>query len=118
MIKQLFIILMSNSMLETMTEQHRYRQKWLEEVGRYFEENRKTVQKMSCDRYKGLYEEEEARKENMQEIDMSEEKKIWKTIQKYMSEEENQKKKEYMKEYRKNQSNNVLQEKEEGNEQK
>ena len=110
---------MSNSMLETMTEQHRYRQKWLEEVGRYFEENRKTVQKMSCDRYKGLYEEEEARKENMQEIDMSEEKKnIWKTIQKYISEEENQKKKEYMKEYRKNQSNNVLQEKEEGNEQK
>ena len=75
MIKQLFIILMSNSMLETMTEQHRYRQKWLEEVGWYFEENRKTVQKMSCDRYKGLYEEEEARKENMQEIDMSEEKK-------------------------------------------
>ena len=35
-----------------------------------------------------------------------------------MSEEENQKKKEYMKEYRKNQSHNVLQEKEEGNEQK
>ena len=75
--KTIIIILMSNSMLETMTEQHRYRQKWLEEVGRYFEENRKTVQKMSCDRYKGLYEEEEARKENMQEIDMSEEKKIY-----------------------------------------
>ena len=53
---------MSSSIPETMTYQQRCRQKCLEEGRRYYEENKKMVQKMARDRYRGLSEQEKGKK--------------------------------------------------------
>ena len=58
--KKLFIIVTSNNFPETMTDKQRYHQKCLEKGRRYYEKER--LQKMVCDLYKALSEEEKNKK--------------------------------------------------------
>ena len=74
--------MMLNNTPETMTEQQSYHQKRLKKDRSYWKENKKSLQKMACDWYKALSQEEEEKKEHGKNQYRNITNKIIKTIQK------------------------------------